>query len=200
MIRNIVFDVGKVLVHFEPEMVMEQLGLSEETKRKLNRCMFQNPLWNEFDRSVFSVEEILEKFTEQEPECAKEIRDVFFKVGDMIFPMDYELEWIRDLKRRGYKLYILSNYATFTFEQTKHKMDFLEYMDGVVFSCDCHRIKPEQGIYDYLLEKYQLNPEESVFLDDRKENVEAARERGMHGIVFGNYQQASAELEEMLNK
>ena len=200
MIKNVVFDVGKVLVHFEPEMVMDHLGICEEKKKRLNNAMFHNSLWNEFDRSEVSASKILEKFIELEPECETQIREVFSRVGEMIFPTDYELEWIKGLKKRGYHLFVLSNYAEFTYEETKHKMDFLQYMDGVVFSYECKMIKPEQGIYRHLIEKYHLDPSESVFLDDRKENVDAAKKAGMSGIVFKTFDQASTELEEMLNK
>ena len=77
-------------------------------------------------------------------------------------------------------------------------MEFLPYMDGVVFSYRCKLIKPEKEIYEYICETYGLKPEESVFLDDREDNVQAARNMGMNGIVFGNYAQGSETLEQLL--
>lgn len=198
MIKNIIFDVGKVLVEYDPDGMMKKLGFDEETLQNVNQAVFQNELWNESDRGVLSPEELLEAFIANNPAYEKEIRQVIDAVGDTISLMPYAVEWVKGLKERGYHLYILSNYAEYTYEKTSHKMEFLPYMDGVVFSYRCKLIKPEKEIYEYICKTYELKPEESVFLDDRKDNVEAARNMGMHGIVFENYAQGSETLEQLL--
>lgn len=198
MIKNIIFDVGKVLVEYDPDGMMKKLGFDEETLQTVNQAVFQNELWNESDRGVLSPEELLEAFIANNPAYEKEIRQVIDAVGDTISLMAYAVEWVKGLKERGYHLYILSNYAEYTYEKTSHKMEFLPYMDGVVFSYRCKLIKPEKEIYEYICKTYELKPEESVFLDDRKDNVEAARNMGMHGIVFENYAQGSETLEQLL--
>ena len=198
MIKNIIFDVGKVLVEYDPDGMMKKLGFDEETLQTVNQALFQNELWNESDRGVLSPEELLEAFIANNPAYEKEIRQVIDAVGDTISLMPYTVEWVKGLKEKGYHLYILSNYAEYTYEKTSHKMEFLPYMDGVVFSYRCKLIKPEKEIYEYICKTYELKPEESVFLDDRKDNVEAARNMGMHGIVFENYAQGSETLEQLL--
>ena len=198
MIKNIIFDVGNVLVEYNPDGLMRRLGFDEETLQAVNQAVFQNELWNESDRGVLSPEELLEAFIANNPAYEKEIRQVIDAVGDTISLMPYAVEWVKGLKERGYHLYILSNYAEYTYEKTSHKMEFLPYMDGVVFSYRCKLIKPEKEIYEYICKTYELKPEESVFLDDRKDNVEAARNMGMHGIVFENYAQGSETLEQLL--
>lgn len=198
MIKNIIFDVGKVLVEYDPDGMMKKLGFDEETLQTVNQAVFQNESWNESDRGVLSPEELLEAFIANNPAYEKEIRQVIDAVGDTISLMPYAVEWVKGLKERGYHLYILSNYAEYTYEKTSHKMEFLPYMDGVVFSYRCKLIKPEKEIYEYICKTYELKPEESVFLDDRKDNVEAARNMGMHGIVFENYAQGSETLEQLL--
>ena len=198
MIKNIIFDVGKVLVEYDPDGMMKKLGFDEETLQTVNQAVFQNELWNESDRGVLSPEELLEAFIDNNPVYEKEIRQVIDAVGDTISLMPYTVEWVKGLKERGYHLYILSNYAEYTYEKTSHKMEFLPYMNGVVFSYRCKLIKPEKEIYEYICKTYELKPEESVFLDDREDNVEAARNMGMHGIVFENYAQGSETLEQLL--
>lgn len=200
MIKNIVFDVGKVLVDFEPEKVMDEMHITKEVQKEINQIMFHNPLWNEFDRSVLTTEEILEKFEEQKPELGSVIEKIFRKVGSMITTRTYVHEWLTELKKEGYALYILSNYAKYTFEQTKEKLDFLPLMDGVVFSYQCNKIKPEKEIYEHLLKLYHLEPSECVFLDDREENILAARKCGMEGIVFHDFSQGQTELKEILKR
>lgn len=198
MIKNIIFDVGNVLVEYNPDGLMRRLGFDEETLQAVNQAVFQNELWNESDRGVISPEELLEAFIANNPAYEKEIRQVIDAVGDTISLMPYTVEWVKGLKERGYHLYILSNYAEYTYEKTSHKMEFLPYMDGVVFSYRCKLIKPEKEIYEYICETYGLKPEESVFLDDREDNVQAARNMGMNGIVFENYAQGSETLEQLL--
>ena len=198
MIKNIIFDVGNVLVEYNPDGLMRRLGFDEETLQAVNQAVFQNELWNESDRGVLSPEELLEAFIANNPAYEKEIRQVIDAVGDTISLMPYTVEWVKGLKERGYHLYILSNYAEYTYEKTSHKMEFLPYMDGVVFSYRCKLIKPEKEIYEYICETYGLKPEESVFLDDREDNVQAARNMGMNGIVFENYAQGSETLEQLL--
>ena len=111
--------------------------------------------------------------------------------------MEYAQTWTKYLKEKGYHLYILSNYSTYMLEQTKKNMSFLKNMDGEVFSCDVKVIKPEQEIFQLLIDRYHLDPKKSVFLDDRADNCEAAVRAGMKAIVFKNLKQAASELEKL---
>ena len=111
--------------------------------------------------------------------------------------LPHAVDWILDMKAQGYHVYILSNYGEYNFEKTKEKMKFLPLMDGAVFSYQCKMIKPNEDIYLHILDEYWLEPEETIFIDDRIENVETARKLGIHGVVFENYEQASAELKKI---
>ena len=197
-IKNIVFDVGKVLVYFEPDWIMNKLGFTEETKAVLRKAMFEDPLWNEVDRGVLSTEELVAAFAKNAPEYEKEIRDTYLRVGDSIELLPHAVEWTASLKERGYHLYIISNYGEYTLEQTKEKMDFLKYMDGAIFSYQYQIIKPDARIYEQLLKNYDLKAQECVFIDDKAENVEAAKAVGYQGIVFTTYEAVTKELEEIL--
>ena len=88
--------------------------------------------------------------------------------------MDYAETWVRYLKDKGYHVYILSNYATYTLEKTEEELTFLKYVDGAVFSCQVKQIKPEPNIYQTLIKRYNLDPQKSVFLDDRKRKLRSS--------------------------
>ena len=92
MIKNIIFDVGKVLVEYDPDGMMKKLGFDEETLQTVNQAVFQNELWNESDRGVLSPEELLEAFIANNPAYEKEIRQVIDAVGDTISLMPYAVE------------------------------------------------------------------------------------------------------------
>ena len=198
MIRNIIFDVGKVLVSYEPEEYMKRLGFSEEKRKRINEAMFENPLWDESDQGLRTTEELLKAFTANAPDLADEIRTVHRAVGGTVELCPYALEWIQDLKEKGYHIYILSNYSENMFNQTQEKLKFLPMADGAVFSYAIKLLKPDAAIYDYICETYHLRPEESVFIDDRSENIEAAEKKGIHGILFQNYEQGKNELKKLL--
>ena len=175
MIRNIIFDVGKVLVSYEPDAYMQRLGISKEKQKKINEAMFQNKLWDTSDQGLGTPDEFLQKFIAGAPELADEITKIHKTVGNTVELFPYAMEWILDLKARGYHVYILSNYSENMLDQTKDKLKFLPLMDGVVFSYKIKKMKPDPEIYEYLCDEYWLEPEESVFIDDRPVNIKGLR-------------------------
>lgn len=198
MIKNIIFDIGRVLVTFDPIQYVNSLGFDEETARAVVGAIFHDPLWIETDRGVIPVEEFEEAFVANAPDYEPQIREAYRKMGRMIQLMPHTMPWVKALKERGYRLYVLSNYGEYLFLKSKDRLDFMPYMDGAVISYQIQMIKPDREIYEYLLKKYDLSPEECVFIDDRPENVEGAKAVGMSGILFENFEQASGELEKML--
>ena len=198
MIKNIIFDIGRVLVTFDPIQYVNSLGFDEETARAVVGAIFHDPLWIETDRGVIPVEEFEEAFVANAPDYEPQIREAYRKMGRMIQLMPHTMPWVKALKERGYRLYVLSNYGEYLFLKSKDRLDFMPYMDGAVISYQIQMIKPDREIYEYILNKYGLLPEESVFIDDRPENVEGAKAVGMSGILFENFEQTSGELEKML--
>ena len=199
MIKNIIFDIGRVLVDFDPDGIMTDLHIDAKVQNELNRIMFHNVLWNEFDRSVLNSDQILDRFKELSPDKADLITKVFSNVGNMIRLREYVMPWLQDLKRRGCHLFILSNYAEYTYELTHEKLKFLDLMDGILFSYQCKLIKPEPGIYQELLSRFHLAPSECVFIDDKEENIEGGKALGINGIVFRDFEETKTRLNAMLN-
>lgn len=198
MIKNIIFDVGKVLVEYDPVEYLEKRGYTGEEQKIILEAVFQNSLWLVADRGPIETKELIEGFVANAPEHEELIRDAYGHAEETIWEMPYTMEWIKELKSRGYRLYVLSNYAKDLLARTRDKMPFLPYMDGVVFSHECHLMKPEWEIYKHLCDSYSLLPSECVFIDDNAENIEAARKFGIHGIRFTGYEDAKSRLETLL--
>lgn len=192
--ENIIFDVGQVLVKYDWETYLDSFGFPKEERDKIAEVVFQSNTWNERDRSSETEQYYVDQMVKAAPEYEKDIREVMRRSDETIEKTDYAETWVRYLKDKGYHVYILSNYATDTLERTEEKLAFLKYVDGAVFSCQVKQIKPEPEIYKTLLGRYHLDPEKSVFLDDRAENCEAARKQGIHAIQFKSFKQAAAEL------
>lgn len=197
LIRNVIFDVGQVLVKFEWENYLRSFGFSEEKYQKIAEATFLNEIWNERDRGVLEEEEYVQQFVEQAPEYEADIREVMRRCTETITAFEYAETWTGYLKGKGYHLYVLSNYSHYMLAENRKIMTFLKHMDGIVFSCEVNEIKPEPEIYKTLLEHYGLKPSESVFIDDRKENCQTAQKLGIFAICFQNFKQAVRELEKL---
>ncbi len=195
MVKNIILDVGKVLVAWEPEAALQKLGFDEKTVKAVAEATVNTPIWNETDRGVWPDEKILNAFYENAPEYKKEI-DLFWNhLEDAIEQFPYTKEWISNMKKQGLHVYILSNYGAWTYQRTKdNALDFLPLTDGDVFSYTVKMIKPDVEIYETLLKKYQLTADECVFIDDRMENIEGAKKAGIHGICFETIEQVKEDL------
>ncbi len=198
MVKNIIFDIGQVLVTYDWESYLEGFGFSREMNEKIAAAVFLNEAWNESDLGYKSRAELADLFAANAPEAETEIRRVFADAGKTVSGREYPARWVRELKDRGCRVYFLSNYARWCYEDTKEILDkFLSQMDGGIFSFQVHKLKPDAGIYRELLDRYGLEPEECLFIDDRPENVKGAKAVGMKGMVFTTYEEVSRKLAEL---
>lgn len=194
MIRNIIFDIGNVLTDFRWKGFLEDKGFDEEMVGRIARASVLTPLWNEVDRGVWDVEKLLQEFIKMDPEIEAEIRRAFDNVHGIVTKRDYAIPWIQELKAAGCRVYYLSNFAYKTYMECRDALDFLPHTDGGILSYQEKVVKPDPEIYRRLLDRYSLKAEESVFIDDTKANVEAAKALGLHGICFQTREQAVEEL------
>lgn len=198
MIRNIVFDIGNVLAGFVWQDFYRSFGFPEEVFEKLANATVRSSLWNEMDRGKMSDDQLLDGFIRNDPSIEKEIRKVFQNVKGMVCRYEYAIPWIKGLKERGFRVYVISNFAHKAYFECSEALDFLREVDGAIISYQERLIKPSPEIYRLLCSRYGLNAEECVFIDDTAPNVEAAMKEGMKGIVFHTREQASEELEKLL--
>lgn len=199
MIKNIVFDIGNVLVDFRWREIMDSLQLDKETQDVFEHSVFGSTWWHEFDHGTMKEEEVIEKLRENNQDKLDALNLVWEHRDELVKPYPYCVSWIQELKAKGYKTYLLSNYPStlFTMHTENGSFPFLDEVDGKIISGFAKMVKPDADIYVKLLSEYQLTAGECVFIDDRMENVEGARRAGMKGIVFENFTQANHELGEL---
>lgn len=198
MIKNIVFDIGNVLVEFGWKKFFENFKIPEEDLTKIYKATVGDPAWNEIDRGLISDEEVLEIFVQNDPSEEMWLRKIFTNINGMLIQYDYAKDWIGDLQSKGFKVYCLSNMSHKACRECAESMDFLPSLDGYVLSCEVNLCKPEPGIYQALFDKYNLVPGECVFIDDLPRNIEMAKNLGMNTILFKGKEEADAELAEIL--
>lgn len=198
-IDTVILDLGNVLVDYNWKKYLDTFDYDEEMKTILAEAMFLNPLWEEGDRGILSPEELTEGFVKNCPEYEQELRMLYETPGKTIFSFEYAGSWIQSLKKRGLKVYVLSNYSERIFEQSQEQLGFLSLVDGVLFSFQCHKIKPEAGIYEELIQKYGINPRKAIFIDDRQKNVEGAEKTGLQALRFTTYEDTQRALDRLLD-
>lgn len=200
MVRNIVFDFGAVLVDWNPRRLYEPyFNDSRRTDFFLQTiCPYE---WNASADCGKPLSEVTQERVLLYPEWEREIRMYF---GQWICMMGGQIPGmealLRELKSYGYALFGLSNWSAETFPLVRDRYPVFSLLDGYVISGEERCVKPEEKIYRILLERYSLKAGQSVFIDDRIENVEAARKLGMEGIVFESEPRLREQLSVLLGR
>ena len=200
MIKNIIFDIGNVLVDFRwRKMYEEAFGLEGAELERFADATVRHQAWVDLDEGIITTDQAKEAYAKETPEYREYIDRIYQEMDKMLVQFDYAVSWIKELKERGYRIYILSNWSKPAYDACiDTALSFLPLVDGVVFSYKELVIKPDRKIYDIICSRYGINPAEAVFLDDTEKNIIAAREYGLHGIVFKDYEQGRNELEALL--
>lgn len=194
MIKNIVFDLGNVILKGSPNIVLEQIKIDKKQYESIKNDFFND--WKSLDLGESTLREQLEK-CKFDFEIDSEIEEKllhYYKYR----PFNVEiLELIKELKNKGYKIYILSNNNK---EAEKYLLEIPDFkaFDGWIFSCDYQIMKPDPKIYNILFETYNLKPEECFFIDDSRKNIETGNKLGMAGFVLDCEHNGRAELRKEL--
>ena len=197
MIKNIIFDVGNVLFDYCWTKPLVEYGLTEQRAKEIDRLVLKDDIWQEYDNGFIGHEEAKKQYTEKYPEIAEYTHYFFDNMHWINIPRPDVWEVIPHLKDKGYGIYILSNYPEDLFKAHTKGASFIDQLDGGVVSYQAHVGKPDERIYKFLLEKYDLKAEECIFYDDKQENVEAALKLGIKSIVITSEKQLLEEMDKL---
>lgn len=186
MIRNLVFDMGNVLIHYIPQVFMDRLGVPAEDQPLLAREVFGSVEWIRMDRGTLCQEEAVAAMEARLPrrlwEYARRLVLGWWLDGPLM-PVEGMAALLEELKGLGYGLYLLSN-ATVRQPEYFPGIPGSQFFDGAVISAHWKVLKPEREIYEILFREYGLEPSECFFVDDLNINVEGALCAGMDGYIF----------------
>lgn len=185
MISNLVFDMGGVLIRWNPKKMLENAHLSPEEMAILDRELFHGVEWIQMDRGILSAEEVTEAVCARVPQSLWEpIRSLVLSWHQRYLePMPGMAELVRELKEKGCHLYLLSN-ASVALRSYFPRIPGSECFERLLVSAEEKLLKPSHEIYERLYEKFDLQPAECWFIDDSPANVEGAMLTGMGGTVF----------------
>lgn len=184
MVKNIIFDMGGVLLDFNPSASLKKHFTNENDIDLLLKEVFTNADWADLDRGTLTVEEAVDRACERLPErLHSPIRFLMENWAEEMAPFEKMYPLVETLKNKGYGIYLLSN-APLNFHTYRHRIPGVAFFDGFIISSDWLVLKPERRIYEILFEQFSLAPEECYFVDDLRVNIEGAAAAGMNGHCF----------------
>jgi HAD superfamily hydrolase (TIGR01509 family) len=196
--RNVVFDVGGVLLDWNPRRVLERFYPDAALRRHVGAALFDGSDWIDFDRGTLSEGDLLASLVRRSGRPAPEMLQLFVALRESLVPKADTLRLLETLHARGLPLYCLSNMSNSVYTHLAVLHDFWERFQGIVISGQIQLLKPERAIYEYLLTRYGLNAAETVFLDDIEANVIGARAAGLQAFQFRDAADAERQLEALL--
>ena len=198
MIKNIIFDLGNVLISFRPSEYFDKKNYPGALKTTILTDIFGSKEWLMLDNGDITTQEAIDAIAKSSSLNKEEITHIFNLRTDLMFPLDSNIKLLPELKKRGFRLYFLSNFPLDIFEEVQTGYFFFRYFDGGLISAEAKSSKPEPGIYLQLLEKYSLLPEQCLYIDDLEKNVKTAELIGMKGIFTNGSLEISDEIEKAL--
>lgn len=183
-IKNVVFDVGNVLIDFCWKKTCEMLSFSPEIVDAFEKYMVMSDIWGQLDEGIISQKDAIDYFIRRMPEYEKEILLFWEHADTFVEEYDYSYDMIKELKEKGYGVYLLSNYPLEMYQLHWHTFRFFSLVDGYIVSAVERLKKPDVRIYRLLCDRYQLDAAQCLFFDDRQDNVDAAIAAGMQAVLF----------------
>ena len=196
MIKNIIFDIGNVLISFRPADFLDKMGFSSKTKNTILSDIFRSQEWELLDKGILTISEAIEKISFSSSLKREEIASIFSLRTKIMYPINRNIKLLPGLKERGFKLYFLSNFPEDIFDEVFQEYEFFKFFDGGIISAKVKCSKPDIRIFEILMNKYFLIAEECLFIDDIEINASAARLSGIRSICALE----STDLSELIEK
>lgn len=183
-ITNVVFDLGGVLVSWDPGRIAAALFDEADARRTLVADLFEHPDWHAYDLGILDLAELVERFNDRSRLRIEQPADLLRAHTAALDPLPDSVALLNDLDAAGYRLYCLSNVARPIYDRIAADNPFCRLFTGIVISGDLRFGKPDPAIFRHLLDTHGLQAEQTVMIDDLPQNITGARQAGLHGMVF----------------
>jgi putative hydrolase of the HAD superfamily len=191
---NIIFDLGGVVVRWEPDAIIAAVFADPTDRVKVRREFVGHEDWLALDRGTLAPRDAVLRASDRTGLPREKIQRFLDRVPAELVPIPETLDLIYRLKHQGHRLFCLSNMHFASIEYLERVYSFWELFEGSVISCRISAIKPEAAIYAHLLERHQLNSKETVFIDDVQANLVGAAKFGIGTIKFEHAAQCEQQL------
>jgi putative hydrolase of the HAD superfamily len=182
MIRNIIFDLGNVLISWKPDEYLRLNGYDDSARTMIMDNVIRSKEWLQLDNGDISIDEAAKRIAAKSSLKIPEILSVFDLRIRILFPLVRNTKLLPELKKQGFKLYYLSNFPDDIFDEVQNKYDLFRFFDGGIISARVKLSKPDPEIFRHLMQMYAIVPEESIFIDDIAANSDSAESVGITGV------------------
>ena len=196
--KNIVFDLGGVVVDWNPERLMQEYPGDPEMPLMLFKKGFFTSHWQDFDRGTADQRETVRRMSDFSGRHYDECWDFMEFVKHSLRDIPETQQLIKELSARGFRLFCLSNMSLDFYDYLKDREVF-QFFEGQIISALEKTIKPEKNIFEILMERYGVNSGESVFIDDLEQNIRTAAELGFHTVHFADKEKGMRQLRNLLD-
>lgn len=186
MLKNIIFDIGGVIIEWGHRPLKKLLGKTDSEINKITRIIYRDERFKSCILGNLSQADYMQQLISENPEYSDDINKILSEeYQEKALPVIKEnLEKVFEFKNKGYKIYFLSNITDVSYNYLKNKLKILDLIDGGVYSFKEHTKKPDKKIFDILIKRYNLNKDETIFFDDSVKNVKSGNEYGIKSYVF----------------
>ena len=178
---DILLDMGNVLLEWNKDKILQGVSDTKEEYLMLDKAIFQSGLWERLDLGIMTRQELVLKVVSMIGSTyQKKIEEVIWNWPSYIDIYTEVFPVLSELKKKGHRIFVLSNTSKVFYDLLEEQLSPLkELLDGFVLSCDIKAIKPDLAMFKEILDKYQLDPTNCVFLDDIEDNTIAAEKLGI---------------------
>jgi putative hydrolase of the HAD superfamily len=194
---NIIFDLGGVVITWDPDEFVAEVFDEDDVRKTAKKHILDHGDWIELDRGTLTREEAIIRGTNRSGLPESQVRRLMQAVPSFLSPISESLNLVHELKEHNNKLFVLSNLHPDSINYLEEAYSFLDLFDGKVISCRIHKVKPESEMFYHLIDSFQLDINDSVFIDDMDINCQAANNLGIKAIKFENPEQCRNELRAM---
>ena len=178
---DILLDMGNVLLEWNKDKILQSVSNTKKDYLILDKSIFQSGLWERLDLGTMTREELVLKLVSMIGRgYQKKVEEVIWNWPSYIDIYREVFPVLSELKKKGHRIFVLSNTSKVFYDLLEEQLSPLkELLDGFVLSCDIKAIKPDLAMFKGILDKYQLDPTNCVFLDDIEDNTDAAQKLGI---------------------
>lgn len=188
MINSVIFDIGQVLLSFKPLDYLKNIYKDEAVVDRLYENIFRSKEWIELDRGTIEDSEAITAMCHRDIVNKMHIEKIMNTWTEILSPIDSSIKLALKLKEEGFRLYLLSNFHSRAFREVEEKYSFFKAFDGSVISSHVKLLKPEKEIYNNILQKYDINSVDTLFIDDMEENCRAAEDAGIKSVHYQSFE------------
>jgi putative hydrolase of the HAD superfamily len=195
-LRNIVFDLGAVLLHWHPQEIVAAFTPDQSLQAVLLQQVFHHNDWQRLDKGNINERQAIDCFARNTNLSTRKISELMALVKQSLLAKEDTVALLLALKEQ-HRLFCLSNICTEIYDFVSDRYTFFNEFEDVVVSAQVNMIKPDPAIFKYMLNRFNIAPENTLFIDDIPANIAAAQELGIHGVQFVDATDCKAAIEKI---